>query len=106
MQAAAPTPPGGERRLFASGLALIAISASAFGAMAIFARFAYAGGADALGALIARFTIACAFLTALMVAKRRAWPRGRALAVAVAMGAVGYVGQAVCYFSALNYASA
>ena len=88
------------------GLALVAISAVAFGAMAIFARFAYAGGADVLGVLLARFAIAGSILALLMLATRRPWPRGRVLAVAVGMGAVGYVGQAVCYFAALNHASA
>jgi drug/metabolite transporter (DMT)-like permease len=82
------------------------MSAAAFGAMAIFARFAYAGGADVLGVLAARFTIAGALLAILMLATRRPWPRGRALHVAIGMGAVGYVGQAFCYFTALNYASA
>jgi drug/metabolite transporter (DMT)-like permease len=74
--------------------------------MAIFARFAYAGGADVLGVLAARFTIAGLALTAVMLALRRPWPRGRALRVSIAMGAIGYVGQAVCFFAALNYASA
>jgi drug/metabolite transporter (DMT)-like permease len=74
--------------------------------MAIFARFAYAAGADVLGLLIARFTIAAVILTLIMLATRRPWPRGRTLAVAILMGAIGYVGQAMCYFSALQHASA
>jgi drug/metabolite transporter (DMT)-like permease len=74
--------------------------------MAIFARFAYAGGADVLGVLIARFAIAGALLALLMGVQRRRWPRGRPLAVAIAMGAIGYSGQALCYFAALNHASA
>lgn len=74
--------------------------------MAIFARFAYAGGADVLGVLLSRFTLAGALLAVVMIATRRPWPRGRPLAVAIGMGAVGYVGQAMCYFAALNYASA
>jgi drug/metabolite transporter (DMT)-like permease len=74
--------------------------------MAIFARFASAGGGDVHGILIARFAIAGALLAAVMLATRRPWPRGRALRVAIAMGAIGYVGQAVCYFAALNHASA
>jgi drug/metabolite transporter (DMT)-like permease len=74
--------------------------------MAIFARFAYAAGADVHGLLLARFAIAAALLTLLMLVTRRAWPRGRTLAIAILMGAVGYVGQALCYFSALNHASA
>ncbi len=74
--------------------------------MAIFARFAYAAGANVVGLLLLRFAIAGAMLAAWMLLTRRPWPRGRALAVAIAMGAVGYVGQAVCYFSALGHASA
>jgi drug/metabolite transporter (DMT)-like permease len=85
---------------------LIVVSAVAFGAMAIFARFAYSGGADVLGILISRFTLAGALLALVMLATRRPWPRGRPLAVAIAMGGIGYVGQAVCFFAALNHASA
>lgn len=85
---------------------LIVVSAVAFGAMAIFARFAYAGGADVLGVLLARFLVAGALLSIVMLAMRRPWPRGRPLVVAILMGAIGYVGQSVSYFAALNHASA
>lgn len=74
--------------------------------MAIFARFAYDGGADVHGVLLTRFALAGAVLAALMAATGRPWPRGRALAVAVGMGGLGYVGQSLCYFSALEHASA
>lgn len=74
--------------------------------MAIFARFAYDGGADVHGVLLTRFALAGAVLAALMAATRRPWPRGRALAVALGMGGLGYVGQSLCYFSALEHASA
>lgn len=90
----------------ASGITLIVVSACAFGAMAIFTRFAYASGANVAGVLTARFAIAGALLAGVMVATGRAWPRGRPLLVAIGMGAIGYVGQAVCFFSALNHASA
>ena len=70
--------------------------------MAIFARFAYAGGADVLGVLVSRFSLAGALLTLIMLATRRPWPRRRELGVAIAMGAVGYVGQAACFFSAIS----
>ena len=88
------------------GLAFVALSAASFGAMAIFARAAFAGGTNVTGILVARFAIAGLVLTLLMVAMRRPWPRGRPLAVAIGMGAVGYVGQAMCFFAALQYASA
>ena len=74
--------------------------------MAIFARLAYASGADVIGILLLRFVIAGGGLAAVMAATRRPWPRGRALSVAMGMGAFGYVGQALCYFSALQFASA
>jgi drug/metabolite transporter (DMT)-like permease len=84
----------------------IVISAVAFGAMAILARFAYAAGADVHGLLLMRFVIAGGILAAVMALRRTPWPRGRSLGVAALMGGIGYVGQAFCYFSALNHASA
>jgi len=89
-----------------AGIAFIVVSACAFGAMAIFARLAYASGANVMGILAARFFLAGLLLAAVMVATGRPWPRGRPLKVAVGMGAIGYVGQAACFFAALNYASA
>ena len=74
--------------------------------MAIFARYAYDDGANATGLLLARFAVAGTVLAGIMVAARRPWPRGRVLAVAIGMGAIGYVGQALCYFTALRHASA
>jgi len=85
---------------------MIVVSASAFGAMAIFARFAFSGGANVTGVVATRFAIAGVILAAFMLATKRPWPRGRALAVAIGMGAIGYAGQAALFFSALNHASA
>lgn len=84
----------------------IVISAVAFGAMAILARFAYAAGADVHGLLLLRFVIAGGILALVMAVRRTPWPRGRSLAVAALMGGIGYAGQAFCYFAALNHASA
>ncbi|MFN6960774.1 MAG: DMT family transporter [Rhodocyclaceae bacterium] len=88
------------------GVAWIAISATGFGAMAIFAKIAYADGVSLTTMLFLRFTIAGFLLAAWGSARRMRWPRGRDLLWAVMMGALGYVGQALCYFSALKYASA
>lgn len=74
--------------------------------MAIFARYANASGADVPGLLLGRFVLAGLVLAAVMVATRRPFPRGRMLAVAAAMGAVGYVLQSASYFAALHHASA
>lgn len=88
------------------GFGLILVSAASFGAMPIFARFAYASGVDTFTLLALRFAMATAMLAAVLVVRRRPLPRGRVLAGLIAMGAVGYVGQAMCYFTALTLASA
>lgn len=89
-----------------SGALYVTVSAIAFGAMAIFARQAYAGGADVIAILLLRFSIAAAAMLAITVALRRRWPRRRNLAILAAMGGIGYVAQSMAFFSALNYASA
>ncbi len=88
------------------GAVYVAVSATAFGAMAIFARHAYASGADVVAVLTLRFGIAALLMSAFMLATRRRWPRGRNLAVLAAMGGLCYVGQSLSFFSALNHASA
>jgi len=95
---------GGARRWV--GLALIVVSAASFGALAIFARLAYADGAEPLTVLLLRFALAGAVMLALMAARRLPFPRGRTLLGLVLMGALGYVGQSLAYFTALTLASA
>jgi drug/metabolite transporter (DMT)-like permease len=102
--AGAPAPEQCSRRL--SGVLWIVLSAAGFGAMAIFAKLAYRDGVTLSTMLFLRFAIAGLLLAAWGVAQRMRWPQGRDLAWLLAMGAVGYVGQAYCYFSALQYASA
>ncbi|TKC83152.1 DMT family transporter [Trinickia terrae] len=88
------------------GAAFVALSAIAFGAMAIFGRYAYAGGADVLGLLTLRFAIAGAVLTLIAARRGVVWPRVRAVWPIVGMGGIGYVGQSLCYFTALQHAEA
>ncbi|WP_248963795.1 DMT family transporter [Sphaerisporangium perillae] len=83
-------------------MSLILASATCFGAMAIFAKVAYASGADVHGVLLVRFGVAAVALLALMALTSSSWPRGRDLQLLVAMGAVGYVGQSLTYFTALT----
>ena len=89
-----------------SGVLLVLVSAAAFGAMPIFIKIAYAAGAEPVAMLALRFTIASLLMSGWMFARKEAWPRGRTLLVLIGMGALGYVGQSFCFFSALNYASA
>lgn len=88
------------------GVLWIALSAAGFGAMAIFAKIAYREGVPLSTMLFLRFTLAGLLLAAWGMTRGIRWPRGRDLVWVMAMGALGYVGQAYCYFSALKYASA
>jgi drug/metabolite transporter (DMT)-like permease len=74
--------------------------------MAIFGKVAFASGASTTTLLFLRFVSAGALMVGLMTVFRSPWPRGRDLAVLIAMGVFGYAGQSFCYFSALHYATA
>ncbi|MDP2169533.1 MAG: DMT family transporter [Rhodocyclaceae bacterium] len=89
-----------------SGVLWIVLSAAGFGAMAIFAKLAYQDGVSLSTMLFLRFSFAGLLLAAWGMAHGMRWPRGRDLLWLLAMGGVGYVGQAYCYFSALQHASA
>jgi drug/metabolite transporter (DMT)-like permease len=86
----------------ASGFLLIAISAVTFGVMPILARFAYASGCDATTLLFLRFTSAGLVLAAWLFIRRIPLPKGGTLWGLVGMGALGYVGQSLCYFTSLT----
>jgi drug/metabolite transporter (DMT)-like permease len=88
------------------GIVLVAVSAAAFGTLAIFGRYADAAGIDVLTVLFFRFSLAAVVLVILFVARREPLPRGLTLLQLVGMGAIGYMGQAFCYLTALKYASA
>lgn len=89
-----------------AGAAFVAASAVGFGALGIFGKVAFATGASTVVVLFLRFMVAGALMAALMPVLRLTWPRGRDFWILVGMGAVGYVGQAFCYFTSLQYASA
>ena len=91
-------------RLF--GVLLILVSAASFGAMPIFARFAYEEGSNPITVLFLRFSIASVFMITLMILRGTALPRGRTFIALVLIGGVGYVGQSLSYFTALTLASA
>lgn len=89
-----------------SGALYVALSASCFGAMAIFAKYAYQDGVDVATLLLLRFSIAAVVMIGIVTVQRRAWPRGLNFWLLAAMGGVGYVSQSFCFFSALEFASA
>ncbi len=87
------------------GIVLVAISAASFGTLAILGRYAYADGLDAPTILFLRFSLAALVLAPVLIARRQARPPASAVLRLVGMGAIGYVGQAMAYLTALKYAS-
>jgi drug/metabolite transporter (DMT)-like permease len=95
-----------DRHRVRRGIAFVVMSAVAFGAMAILARFAFASGVDTTTLLALRFALAAVAMLAWSRGRGLPLPRGSTLAVLVALGALGYGGQAICYFTALTLAPA
>ncbi len=89
-----------------TGIFLVIVSAASFGTLAILGRYAYADGLDALTILFLRFSLSAVIMAGLLTARRERWPRGGTLFRLAGMGAIGYVGQAFAYLTALKYASA
>jgi drug/metabolite transporter (DMT)-like permease len=88
------------------GIACVVASAACFGTLPIFARLAYASGVDTATLLLLRFSIAAALMWTVLALRRAAVPRGKGLAMLVAMGAIGYAGQAFSFFTAVSLGSA
>ncbi|MCG8634538.1 MAG: DMT family transporter [Desulfobacterales bacterium] len=84
------------------GIGLIIISAVSFGAMAIFAHFVYGAGISTHSLLFFRFFFAALPMVPIALIQKRKFPRGKDLGILIAMGAVGYAGQAWTYFTALT----
>jgi drug/metabolite transporter (DMT)-like permease len=88
------------------GMGFIAISAVGFGMMPLFANIAYQAGATPVSVLFLRFSIAALIMLGITIKTQEAFPRGKTLLVLVLMGAVGYAGQSLSYFTALRFAPA
>jgi len=88
-----------------TGVLLVAVSAVTFGTLAISSRYAFADGMDTLTILFLRFALAALLMLALLRLRGEPLPRGSALLRLALMGALGYIGQAYCFITALNYAS-
>lgn len=85
------------------GVFLTLLSGISFGAAPIFARFAYESQVTPIMLLFLRFGIASLIMILVMWIGRYSWPRGGILFGLILMGALGYVGQSFCYFTALTY---
>lgn len=86
------------------GFLLVAVSAASFGTMAIFATYAYRGGASVLGIVVLRFALASAVLWAIVWRRRlRAWPE-RVWHLWI-LGGVLYALQSVFFLQAVRLGS-
>jgi drug/metabolite transporter (DMT)-like permease len=88
------------------GIALCILSACAFGAMAIFAKQAYAAGAGVATLLLFRFLLAAALFWAIVVVRGAQLPSRRVILTCVGLGALGYAAQAGLFFGALTHIDA
>lgn len=82
------------------------MSSVAFGAMALFARAAYAAGTSPITLLFLRFGIAAMCMAVIVVVRREPLPSRRVIAGLALMGGVGFVGQSFSFFTALTMANA
>lgn len=88
------------------GAVLVALSAAAFGSMAIFGVWAQDDGVDTPTLIFIRFLTAALILAGVQFARGIPMPTLRRCVPVAAMGAIGYVGQSFCYFLALEHAEA
>ncbi len=99
------SPPRADRRA-TLGIVYVVASATAFGAMAILARIAFATGVDVVTLLALRFAIAAAAMLIIARSRGVSLPTGSTLGALILLGAVGYGGQAASFFTALTLAPA
>ncbi len=93
-----------RRRTLGIGLALT--SAASFGVMPVLTKVVYEDGAEPIGVLAVRFTLAAVVLLVLARVRHQQLPRGGTLAALAGLGALGYVGMSLFYFFALEQISA
>jgi drug/metabolite transporter (DMT)-like permease len=99
------TGPRSARRRELLGVALVLLSAAAFGALGVLAQLAYADGVSVLGLLVGRFVVAGALLWLIAIALRHPRPSQRRCIAGVSLGA-GYSSMALCFAASLRHLEA
>lgn len=95
------------RRTELIGIGLALIAAVSFGTLAIFAKYAYEAGAQAVPLLAVRFTVTGVLLVAYVAARKGSLGVGRAkIGRLLALGALGYGVESTFFFMALERAPA
>ncbi len=89
---------------YSRGFALVLISAIGYGIQPFFAAYGFAAGADPIGLLLSRFTIASLMLGGWLWLRRTPLPT-LAQAIPALLVGVGYAGAALGYYSASQTSS-
>lgn len=89
---------------YARGFCLVLLAAFCYGLQPLFAQYAYAGGADPVGLLLTRFTLAATLLLLFLRWQGIALPRGRMVWHNLLLG-VGYGFSALGYYTAAHSTS-
>jgi drug/metabolite transporter (DMT)-like permease len=86
------------------GVALIIVSSIGFGLAPTFATFSYRNGGNAVGTLLARFTVATLLMLVVRkISGRQAkWPRPLLFGQLFLLGALGYFTATILYFTAIQ----
>ena len=88
------------------GTTLALTSAASFGVMPVLTKIVYDDGAGIAGVLSIRFSLAALVLAVIAKLRHETLPGGRQLVTLFLLGAVGYVVESLCYFTALTTISA
>ncbi len=89
---------------YSKGFALVLLSAFCYGLQPFFAYFAYAAGADPIGLLLARFSLAAVVMLLWLKQRGIRLPAPRLFGQTLLIG-IGYAGAAVGYYSASHSTS-
>lgn len=86
------------------GFVLVFLSSLGFSMAPTFSKRAYQSGANTVGVLIVRFTIAAVLMLLIrqFSAGQRVWPKPRLMLHLFLLGAIGYSGAAFFYFTAIE----
>lgn len=84
---------------YARGFALVLLAAFCYGLQPFFAHFAYQSGADPIGLLLVRFSLAAAIMLVWLKTRRLRLPPIRLLGATLLIG-IGYAASALGYYSA------
>lgn len=93
-----------DRKDYSRGFMLVLLSAFCYGLQPLFAHFAYQAGADPIGLLLSRFSLAALIMLLWLKRKSIRLPKARLFGQTLLIG-MGYAAAALGYYSASHSAS-